>query len=450
MSERFTYSIAARNLEAAWREADSARKLSSVTEPMNLAGPVPIQEFKIVQVVRDMIAGGGVEMVAFELARAWQRSGIDNLTIARNAGRTFEPTPSHPVGGSVGSESSDAWHVPLFRPLAGRADFHPLPQHGPCVAIVMRSSSVMAIVLLATCIVVHAVNAASLAAKKSAGSWKWMFNPMHAWAGLRDRYMIGGLRYRHFIAVSLRAGRELQEYYGVPNQRITVIPNGIDVERFKPDATARQSVRDEFGIQQAEQLLLFVGHEFERKGLAHVIDALNRLPDNVRLLVVGSDLSAPYKRMFKGVPERLIFANERLDMPALYAAADAFVLPSQYETFALVGMEAMACGVPVFATMVGGIEDYLQDGVNGIAIEANGADIAPKLAMILNDPAQHAVLAKGARSTANSYSWPTIAARYVELLETLWRQKPAAAASEKLARSTATAPRSSPHVTPAE
>ena len=60
-------------------------------------------------------------------------------------------------------------------------------------------------------------------------------------------------------------------------------------------------------------------------------------------------------------------------MTAFYSAADAFLLPSAYETFSLVCMEAMACGVPVFATLVGGIEDYLQDGVNGMAVPRDAA-----------------------------------------------------------------------------
>ena len=451
VASRFTYRIAAENLEAAWREAYRARQSAAGTS-VRLAASVPPPasaislpavvggnfhpNFRIVQVVRDMIAGGGVEMVAFELARAWQKTGIDNLTIARD--------PGEAATAQIRTEQVARWVakmptrgtyryfgrllvVPVFTVAATWA----LRRYRNSV-VLSHGDSFSGDVL-----VVHAVNAASIAAKKRSGSWKWMLNPMHAWAGLRDRYMIGGMRYRHFVAVSRRAALELREYYNVPEHRISVIPNGIDPQRFKPDPVSRRRIRSEFGFPLDAKVLLFVGHEFERKGLAHVIAALDRLPEDVRLLVVGSDLQAPYQKLFKGERHRLVFASERLDMPALYSAADAFVLPSQYETFALVGMEAMACGLPVFATRVGGIEDYLEDGVNGFAIQADGADIAAKISAVLHDPMTMAALSAGALTTAQSYAWPAIASRYVTLLHDVWRQKTSASATTVPAHATA-------------
>ncbi len=158
--------------------------------------------------------------------------------------------------------------------------------------------------------------------------------------------------------------------------RIRVIPNGIDLNRFARDTAAGLRIRQEFGIPVDARLLLFAGHEFRRKGLAHAIGALERLGPDVWMLVVGSDNPAPYRKLATTSANRLVFAGSRTDMPALYAAADAFVLPTAYETFSLVCMEAMACSTPVFATPVGGIEDYLVDGVNGYQIKMDGADIA--------------------------------------------------------------------------
>lgn len=429
VEQRFTYAIAAKQLEAAWREADQRRNSKKVVgaaaQRQSNAEAVTAHcqpDFKIVQVVRDMIEGGGVEMVAVELARAWQCAGIDCLSIARNCtkhrnvcihtervARFLSKMPTRGAYRYVGR----AIVVPAFTVAATWA----LRRHRDAVVLSHGDS------LAGDVLVVHAVNAASIDAKRRAGSRKWMLNPMHMWAAGRDRYMVGGLRYRHFVAVSLRAGQELRDYYGVPDERITVIPNGIDLLRFKPDPVARDRIRDEFRISDDAQVLLFVGHEFDRKGLAHAVAALEKLPDNVRLLVVGSDSKVPYQRLLKGNPDRLIFAGERLDMPAFFAAADAFVLPSQYETFALVGMEAMACGVPVFATRVGGIEDYLRDGVNGMFIEANGTDIAAKVGPLLQHPDQLSKLSAGARETAREYAWPVIASRYAELLYRVWREK---------------------------
>jgi UDP-glucose:(heptosyl)LPS alpha-1,3-glucosyltransferase len=171
------------------------------------------------------------------------------------------------------------------------------------------------------------------------------------------------------------------------------------------------------------KLLLFAGHEFRRKGLAHAISALERLGPDVWMLVVGSDNPAPYRKLATHSASRLIFAGSRTDMPTLYAAADAFVLPTAYETFSLVCMEAMACSTPVFATPVGGIEDYLVDGVNGYQIKMDGDDIAAKIAAVFADPAALARLSEGAHATAMNYGWDYVGSRYIEMLEQIAASK---------------------------
>jgi UDP-glucose:(heptosyl)LPS alpha-1,3-glucosyltransferase len=290
--------------------------------------------------------------------------------------------------------------------------------HHPKAVIVSHGDSLKGDVL-----VVHAVNAQSLAEKRNAGTWSWMFNPMHLWVSLRDRWMIGGLRYRMYVAVSPRVSTELQQIYKVPASRIRVIPNGIDLNRFTRDTAAGLKIRAEFNIPVDAKLLLFAGHEFRRKGLAHAIGALELLSPDVWMLVVGSDNPAPYRKLATHSADRLVFAGSRSDMPALYAAADAFVLPTAYETFSLVCMEAMACSTPVFATPVGGIEDYLLDGVNGYQIKMDAADIAGKIGAAFADPALMARLSSGAHATALNYGWDYVGSRYIELLEEVQASK---------------------------
>jgi glycosyltransferase involved in cell wall biosynthesis len=139
------------------------------------------------------------------------------------------------------------------------------------------------------------------------------------------------------------------------------------------------------------------------------------------LLVVGGDVAGPYKRMADqlGVRDRVIFAGARSDLPKLYPAADAFVLPTLYETFALVCLEAMASGLPVLASPVGGIEDYLVDGENGFYIQRDQKEIATKLDMILRDPALHSRIRERGLATAQNYSWEKIAKQYLNLFEEL-------------------------------
>lgn len=436
VAARFTYPITAQRLEAAWREAAALRESKPHERGFALGKVGRVREaalharaddgFRIVQVTRDLIDGGGVEMVAHELARAWSAAGIECSTIARTVGDgssiddRVEPVAGFvsrvPIRGGM-RHVGRLLVVPIFTVAATWA----LRRHRDAVVLSHGDS------LSGDVLVIHAVNAESLAVKRQSGSWTWLLNPLHGWVAIRDRCMIGGLRYRHFVAVSPRAALELQHHYGVPQDRITVIPNGIDLDRFGLDPVARKRIREALGIPAEQKVLLFVGHEFGRKGLAHAIDALGRLGDDVTLLVVGSDARAPYQRLYSGAPHRLVFAGERRDMPALYAAADAFVMPSQYETFALAAMEAMACGLPVFATRVGGIEDYLVDANNGYTIEPDGRDIAEKIRPALENPARLAELAQGARATAQRYGWPAIAARYGALLREVWRQKRAEA-----------------------
>ncbi|MET0220374.1 MAG: glycosyltransferase family 4 protein [Tardiphaga sp.] len=388
---------------------------------------------EIVQIVQEVSNVGGVETVASELAAAFSRARIVNTVLASAVGETIsQGTRIERVGTWLSRVRTRgilryigrALVVPIFTLLATRAAY----RH-PKAVILSHGDSLTGDVL-----VVHAVNAQSLAEKRIAHDWSWMLNPMHLWVALRDRWMIGGLRYRIYVAVSPRVATELQEIYKVPPSRIRVIPNGIDLNRFTRDTAAGLRIRAEFNIPAEARLLLFAGHEFRRKGLAHAIGALERLGPDVWMLVVGSDNPAPYRKLAATSSDRLLFAGSRKDMPALYAAADAFVLPTAYETFSLVCMEAMACSTPVFATPVGGIEDYLVDGVNGYRIGMDGADIADKIAKVFADPDLARRLGDGAHATALNYGWDHVGSRYIELLEHVQAAKDAYASDAMTAR----------------
>jgi UDP-glucose:(heptosyl)LPS alpha-1,3-glucosyltransferase len=379
--------------------------------------------FAILQVVREFSLAGGSETVAFEIQKAWEKAGVKASVLANVvADGAHGPNIRRiaPWLGWIGTRGRLRYFgrliaVPLFTILA-------------TFAIRKESDSVVLShgdTLRGDVLVVHAVNKASLAVKRAAGSMRWMLNPMHLWVAWRDRMMIGGLRFSRYVAVSNRIAGELSLYYGVPAARIAVIPNGINLGRFAPVQNARATVRGEFAIPSDAPLLLFVGHEFGRKGLAPIVSALSLLRPDVRLLVVGADDPTPYRKLAQaaGVSDRVTFAGPRGDLSTLYQASDAFVLPTAYESFSLVCMEAMACGLPVFATRVGGIEDYLVDGVNGHTITHEPADIATKLAALLDDPAGHERLRNGARATAQDFGWDRIARLYAELLEDVYRER---------------------------
>jgi glycosyltransferase involved in cell wall biosynthesis len=373
---------------------------------------------EIVQIVQELSTMGGAETVALGLAKAFRRAGVPNSVVASTVDEAacskitvdriapwMARIPTRGFLGHIGRLIV----VPLFTIMATRA----VRRH-PRAVVVSHGDSLRGDVL-----VVHAVNAESLAEKRRAGSWRWILNPMHIWIGLRDRWMIGGLRYRMFVAVSARVSAELQRHYKVPARNIRVIPNGIDLDHFQAEPALGRAIRQEFGIPEDARVLLFVGHEFDRKGLTHAINALELLEANVWLLVVGADNQPPYRKLAKHAGGRLVFAGARGDMPAFYAAADGFILPTSYETFSLVCMEAMACAVPVFATSAGGIEDYLQNGVNGFMITTDPQDIAAKIRRVFSDETLLQQLRTGARRTAASYGWDDVASKYIQLAREL-------------------------------
>ncbi len=381
--------------------------------------------FEIVQIIQEFANGGGSERVAWDLAFAFCQLGQANSVV------TSKASPDHAAGTTLRPAAPWLARIPkrgFFRYI-GRllvmpaftiaANFAPLPHRNR--VLISHGDSFIGDIL-----VVHAVNAENLRLKRQAGQWSWMLNPIHAWVALRDRIMIGGLRYRRYVAVSQRVKQELMDHYRVPPERISVIPNGIDLTRFKPDPEARRTVRADFGIPEEARLMVFVSHEFHRKGLAAVIEAMaHRQDDRLWLLVVGSDNPEPYRRMAGALADRIVFAGERRDMEKIYPAADAFVLPTTYETFSLVCMEAMACGVPVLATRVGGIEEYLEDGVNGYRIERDGADIARKLERVFDGTGEAARLAEGAKQTAARYGWDEISRTYLTLARDVLAEKEA-------------------------
>ncbi len=203
--------------------------------------------FRIVQAVQEFSTEGGVETVAFELAKAWDRAGVPNTVLASTIGAGGEAAKVQRVAPWLA-------RVPTRGVLRHIGRFLVVPLFTLAVTLALRKHRDAVIVshgdsLTGDVLAVHAVNAVSLGEKKRAGNWLWLLNPIHLWVALRDRFTIGGLRYRRYVAVSPRVAGELEAYYKVPRNLISVIPNGIDLSKFKPDPAMRNVIRDEFGIR---------------------------------------------------------------------------------------------------------------------------------------------------------------------------------------------------------
>jgi UDP-glucose:(heptosyl)LPS alpha-1,3-glucosyltransferase len=178
------------------------------------------------------------------------------------------------------------------------------------------------------------------------------------------------------IAISEMVKRDIVRWYGVPPDRVEVIYNGVDLERFHPrNRQYRTDVRERHGIHE-EILLLFVSHNFRMRGLPHLMQALASLKkegtSSFKLLVLGRDRQAPYLRLARetGISEEIIFAGATDEPEKYYGAADLFVHPSFYDACSLALLEALASGLPVVTTSSTGASGILSHGDDGWVIES--------------------------------------------------------------------------------
>jgi UDP-glucose:(heptosyl)LPS alpha-1,3-glucosyltransferase len=181
-------------------------------------------------------------------------------------------------------------------------------------------------------------------------------------------------RSRRIVAIARRGAQEIARLYGVPAGRLRVVYNGVDLERFHPDNRGRyrRETRRELGLDPGAWVVLFVGSGFARKGLDLLVEGFAGVPDSAsRLVIVGKGDPAPYAALASrfGVADRLVWVGPRRDTERLYGAADALALPSRYEPFGNVHLEALASGVPVLTSSATGGAELIEPGRNGWIVE---------------------------------------------------------------------------------
>ncbi len=232
------------------------------------------------------------------------------------------------------------------------------------------------------------------------------------------------------VAATPADRNQMVELYGADPGKVAVVPPGVDLELFRP--IPRAAARRYVGLREAEQrLLLFVGRLDPVKGLNVLFEALCLLlralpPDRQRsicLAVIGGDAESgealreeavcldEVKQRY-GLQEMVAFLGSRSQetLPYYYSAADVCVMPSLYESFGLVALEAMACGTPVVASRVGGLPYVVRDGETGFLVPENDpAALAEKLRLVLTEPGLEDQLSARARDTAQGYGWDRVA-----------------------------------------
>jgi UDP-glucose:(heptosyl)LPS alpha-1,3-glucosyltransferase len=225
------------------------------------------------------------------------------------------------------------------------------------------------------------------------------------------------------VAIARRGMREIETLYGVSPSRIRVIYNGVDLERFHPRNRARDRApaRRETAIPADAFTVLFVGSGFARKGLATALEGLAASCDRQsRLLVLGKGDPTGYRALASrlGIGERIVWLGARDDPERWYAAADIVVLPSLYEPFGNVHLEALAAGLPVVASTRAGGAEVIADGINGAIVSPTDARAVAEALDRFRERPQGAV-AELARRSAEPYTY----AAQVSGFQRIYRKK---------------------------
>ncbi len=218
-----------------------------------------------------------------------------------------------------------------------------------------------------------------------------------------------------FVCASEGVADEIREYFPRLAPRVVTVQNGVDIDAFAPDSRSAdaRALRTQLQLDGERLLAIFVGSEWDRKGLAPVIQAL-ALARDWDLLVVGNGDRERYQELARdaGVEPAVHWFGVSRDVAPLYQLADAFVFPSSYEAFPLVALEAAASGLPILATPVNGVRELVQEGENGFLISREPGVIAERLNQLAADPQLRARIGAAARASALEYSWEKMVTRH--------------------------------------
>jgi UDP-glucose:(heptosyl)LPS alpha-1,3-glucosyltransferase len=253
---------------------------------------------------------------------------------------------------------------------------------------------------------------------------QWLrLSPFHRYMVKTEQAMFSHVALRRVICISQMVRDDILRHCSVAADKLQVIINGIDLQRFQPayDAAQRQRLRGDLGLTAAP-LLLFVGSGFERKGLAQLLRAMAAGESDWHLAVIGRDKrQGCYRQLAErlGLQQRVCFAGVVPDVLPYYRCADLLVHPCLYEPFGNVVLEAMACGLGVVTNQFCGAGELIEQGVNGLRYDAGAVDTLSQALDSAHD--RFDSYRESARSTAEQYPLERMVremlALYRELLE---------------------------------
>jgi glycogen synthase len=246
------------------------------------------------------------------------------------------------------------------------------------------------------------------------------------------------------IAVSKETAADVRRLFAIPEERLHVIYNGIDLNEYQ--RTEKKTALKRFGIDPMRPYILFIGRITRQKGIIHLVNAIKYLDPGFQIVLcagapdtpeIANEMKVAVKRA-QQAREGVIWIEEMVDNKTkiqLYSHASVFVCPSIYEPFGIINLEAMACSIPVVATAVGGIKEVVVHGKTGFLVgleqmkqspfepldpDRFSRDLAVRINELMADPAKCKAMGEaGRRRVEELFGWETVAKQTVRLYESL-------------------------------
>jgi alpha-maltose-1-phosphate synthase len=258
------------------------------------------------------------------------------------------------------------------------------------------------------------------------------------------------------ITVSEAMRKDIKSLYKVPDDRVRIIHNGIDLSEYKP--TSNQAILAKYRIDPQKPFVLFVGRITRQKGIIHLVDAVKYIRPGVQVVLcagapdtkeIGREMEERVEQARRDAAASIIWIPQMLpreEIIPLYTHASIFVCPSVYEPFGIINLEAMACETPVVASAVGGIKEVVIPGETGLLVPFKAAsrtnfepkdparfvhDLAAGVNQLLDDPQCGREMGLKSRDRVERhFSWSSIARRTLDFYSDLVKNR-ALKASEK-------------------
>jgi D-inositol-3-phosphate glycosyltransferase len=239
------------------------------------------------------------------------------------------------------------------------------------------------------------------------------------------------------VAATEAERSQLEMLYGLNHQKVRIVPPGVDIHHFYP--IPQDEAKEAIGIPVKDRMALFVGRIEPLKGLDTLIKAISIVKKNCKafecphyLAIIGGDpeedkemMSAEMRRLQTlceqlGLDDMVLFLGKRdqNSLPYYYSAAEVVVMPSHYESFGMVALEAMACGTPVIASRVGGLAFLIKEGKTGYFVPSQDPEaLANKLRLLFGSHELRARFGIQAAAYARDFSWELITSQIIDVYQ---------------------------------